>query len=142
MEREWWRNSKSTALLRKIAKKIKRDGIVGSAMYLGRGAFRLADLRNSPRAGESAFDRSYGTDTDGIIPLWKLHIASRNRDAGSRCRQYLKCRAVASFYGDAAIWEFLQENMVIFLYNPFDDSVLIPVLENLRRSIIDGFQAV
>jgi SAM-dependent methyltransferase len=36
---------------------------------------------------------------------------------------------------DACEWEWPQDNLVIFLYNPFDKVVLSRVLENLHRSL-------
>lgn len=37
-----------------------------------------------PDASGQAFDCEFGTDTETIVPLWKLAIASDNRDAGIR----------------------------------------------------------
>ena len=36
---------------------------------------------------------------------------------------------------DASEWEWPRENLVVFLYNPFDSVILSKVLENLHRSV-------
>lgn len=33
---------------------------------------------------DASFDREFGTDTDGVVPLWKLQIKSPNREQGVR----------------------------------------------------------
>jgi SAM-dependent methyltransferase len=53
---------------------LRREGVAGVAK---RCASQFQQLW-SDKPLTSAFDQEYGTDTDGIVPLWKLGIASAN----------------------------------------------------------------
>lgn len=43
--------------------------------------------------------------------------------------------AIEIVCADASQWEWPNENLVVFFYNPFDGKILSKVIENLRRSI-------
>ncbi|SFU23273.1 class I SAM-dependent methyltransferase [Mesorhizobium sp. YR577] len=199
-----WRNSRLKALFRKIAQRVRQHGSRNTAAYVIRETFRLIDVLSVLKLKTSVFDRQNGTDTDGIVPLWRLRIVSPNRDAGvrfqscdpetlktaieslpidpsdyvfvdlgsgkgrallvaggypfrrvvgvefspemhaiaaaniSKCRDQFRARDVQSLYADAATWEFPAENMVVFLYNPFGESVLRTILGNLKSSLAPG----
>ncbi|MBW5438022.1 class I SAM-dependent methyltransferase [Bradyrhizobium canariense] len=60
--------------------KLRRDGL---ASFLKSGTERLRHLYASKQA-PSDFDRQYGTDTGGIVPLWKLQIRSSHQRDGVR----------------------------------------------------------
>lgn len=53
-------------------------GVAGSARY------GLVERAQPPAGDEAAFDAEYGTDTGGIVPLWKLTIDSPHRAQGVR----------------------------------------------------------
>ncbi|MDE5452803.1 hypothetical protein GWE18_07960 [Bradyrhizobium sp. CSA112] len=149
---------------------------------------------------ESKFDREFGTDTETVVPLWKLEIDSQYRDEGTRYQTidpdavriaienlpiefedfvYIdlgsgkgrtlliaseypfkqtvgvefslelhtiatgnidryskrKCKNVSSLHLDAASFDFPPDNMVIYMYHPFGESVFRRVLENLEVSL-------
>jgi hypothetical protein len=60
--------------------KFRQDGLAG---VLKSSIESLRYLCASKQA-ESAFDRQYGTDTGGIVPLWKLQIRSPHHKEGVR----------------------------------------------------------
>ncbi len=200
LENILWRSRQLKALFGKIARKTRQEGASKTAREFAQEIYRLPALGRSLNQQTDAFDKLHGTDTGGIIPLWKLRIESPHRDMGVRCqssdpeplrkaienlpidpsdyafidlgsgkgrtllvaaeypfrqvagvefspemhaiatanirkcRKRFKCGDVASFHSDAATWTFPKENMVVFLYNPFDENVLRLVIDNLRKS--------
>jgi SAM-dependent methyltransferase len=65
--------------LAKTAYSIRRDGLLATM----RKAFVHLTYG---RAGDDAFDRQYGTDTGGLIPLWKVSVQSLNSRFGGPYR--------------------------------------------------------
>ncbi|TWG96741.1 hypothetical protein L598_002500000490 [Mesorhizobium sp. J18] len=70
-------------LSQKIARKLRQDGLCGlfrqglneaGIWFRGRGRILPQD----------SFDNEYGTDTGGVIPLWKLQIDSPHSNEGVR----------------------------------------------------------
>lgn len=65
--------------LEKTADSIRRDGLWAT--------LRKAFVHLSyGRAGDDAFDRQYGTDTGGLVPLWKVSVRSANSRFGTPYR--------------------------------------------------------
>jgi hypothetical protein len=175
---------------RLVATKFRQEGITGIAS-------RVLS-RPKPHPEGIKFDRRFGTDTEIVVPLWKLNIESANLGDGTRYQSadpnfvrsaiaglpikfddfvYIdlgsgkgrtllvasdfpfkqvrgvefsldlhrtaqdnirvfpkgECADVSSVHEDAALYQFPDENLVIYLYHPFGESVLRPVIENLRR---------
>jgi SAM-dependent methyltransferase len=46
-----------------------------------------------------------------------------------------RCTAIESVHANAAEYEFPEENLVLYLFNPFGPEILGQMLENLRRSL-------
>jgi len=67
------------AICRIFLHKFRQDGVKG---VLKACIGSLRHLR--PGRAQSAFDHQYGTDTGGIVPLWKLEIQSPNQKEGVR----------------------------------------------------------
>jgi SAM-dependent methyltransferase len=65
--------------LAKTAYSIRRDGLLATMRKA------LVHLTYG-RAGDDAFDRQYGTDTGGLIPLWKVSVRSLNSRFGGPYR--------------------------------------------------------
>jgi len=172
-----------------VLRKLRRDGVVGA----------LSGLKTMMAAPPvSSFDREFGTDTESVVPLWRLDIESNhrtegiryqtidpgeiriaiaslpihyeefvfvdlgsgkgrslliasefsfkkvvgvefsyelNRIANSNIEKYPKqCSNVFSLHGDAALYDFPPDNLVIYLYHPFEKPVFCRVLDNLNRS--------
>jgi hypothetical protein len=59
-----------------IWRKLRRDGVSG----LLRSGLKILQSKNSA----SEFDDEFGTDTEGVVPLWRLRIRSDNRTEGIR----------------------------------------------------------
>lgn len=74
------RGSQTKALTLVVWHKLRRDGI---RSFLLRGTEKLRGWRARGQT-RSAFDMEFGTDTDGIVPLWKLRIESPYREQGVR----------------------------------------------------------
>ncbi|MGY4286399.1 SAM-dependent methyltransferase [Bradyrhizobium sp. LM2.7] len=68
------------ALARTALQKFRQDGVSGVLKSCIASLRRLHDRREV----RSAFDREYGTDTGGVVPLWKLDIRSPNHEQGVR----------------------------------------------------------
>ena len=165
------------------------SGLISSSLSLLRAANNV-----------SAFDDEFGTDTERIVPLWKLAIGSSNRIEGIRYQtidpttirtairslpinpadfvfvdlgsgkgrslliasefpfkqiigvefsqqlndiamanvaKYPKpgCSQVLLLHEDAALFDFPPDNLVIYLYHPFGESVFRRVLDNLASSV-------
>ena len=66
----------SRLLILKIGQSFRDDGVKGTLQRV----FRL--LHNEKRA--DAFDIKYGTDTAGVVPLWRLDVKSKNAQYGYR----------------------------------------------------------
>jgi SAM-dependent methyltransferase len=65
--------------LAKAADSIRRDGLLAT--------FRKAFVHLTyGRAGDDDFDREYGTDTGGLVPLWKVTVNSVNSRFGTPYR--------------------------------------------------------
>jgi Histone methylation protein DOT1 len=172
-----------------VLRKLRREGLIGVLSGLKR-------MMTAPAA--SSFDQAFGTDTETMVPLWRLHIDSNNRSEGiryqtmdpdeiriaiaslpihyedfvfvdlgsgkGRClliaselpfkkvvgvefsselnriaisniaKYPTHCSNVLSLHGDAALYDFPPDNLVIYLYHPFDKPVFCRVLDNLERS--------
>jgi len=200
LENILWRTRQLKTLFGKIARKTRQEGVSSIVRKFAQEIYELRVFGRRLSQKTNAFDQLYGTDTGGIIPLWKLQITSPHRDMGVRCqssdpaplrkaieglpidpkeyafidlgsgkgrtllvaaeypfrqvtgvefspemhaiatanirkcRERFKCTDVASFHADAATWTFPKDNMVVFLYNPFDENVLRMVIDNLRKS--------
>lgn len=79
-------------------------------------------------ASEFPFRRCIGVE---LSPM--LHEAAvRNIETFRSPRQ--SCLDVESNLGDATSFKFPVEPLVVFFFNPFDDTVLSPVLHNLQMS--------
>jgi 16S rRNA G966 N2-methylase RsmD len=65
--------------LGKTAYSLRHDGLVATIRKA------LVHLSYGP-AGDDAFDRKYGTDTGGLIPLWKVNVRSLNSRFGGPYR--------------------------------------------------------
>ena len=50
-------------------------------------------------------------------------------------RRLMRCEEVSSLCLDARSYDFPKDNLIIFMYNPFEDDVLQVVLENLMASL-------
>lgn len=74
------RGSQTKALTLVVWHKLRRDGIRN---FLRRGTEKLRAWRAHGQT-RSSFDQEFGTDTDGIVPLWKLRIESPYREQGVR----------------------------------------------------------
>lgn len=74
------RGSQTKALTLVVWHKLRRDGM---RSFLRRGTEKLRAWRARGQT-RSAFDQEFGTDTDGIVPLWKLKIESPYREQGVR----------------------------------------------------------
>ena len=78
-------------LIIRSVKAVRRDGVAHT--------LRTAFSHFRPERAEDEFDRKYGTDTAGIVPLWRFRIRSPNARFGWRYQtssaveleQYLKC---------------------------------------------------
>lgn len=192
-----------SALLSTVRYKLRHDGVIELLRLLISKFHTLYQQR--PTQALNTFDREFGTDTEEIVPLWKLNIDSPNLKEGIRyqaidakplrtaiealpihpqefvyvdlgsgkgrsllvaseypfkrvlgiefseelhtiaaeniCRYknpQQKCKNVVSICADAAAYAFPPENTVLFLYNPFGETVLSRVLENLEVSLRRG----
>lgn len=74
------RGSQTKAFTFVVWHRLRRDGM---RSFLVRGTEMLRAWRTRPQI-RSAFDQEFGTDTDGIVPLWKLRIESPYREQGVR----------------------------------------------------------
>lgn len=71
------------ALWSKLRDRRRRDGFAATAKSLVRVSVEWYRGQFA-RAGGDEFDREFGTDTGGVIPLWRLRIGSRYRNQGAR----------------------------------------------------------
>jgi hypothetical protein len=63
-----------------------------------------------------------------------LHrVASENLRRYSSPRQ--RCKDIVSVCADAITYPLPEENLVIYLYHPFEEAVMRPVIESLARSV-------
>jgi SAM-dependent methyltransferase len=74
------RGSQTKALTLVVWHELRRDGM---RSFLRRGTEKLRAWRARGQT-RSAFDQEFGTDTDGLVPLWKLRIESPYREQGVR----------------------------------------------------------
>jgi SAM-dependent methyltransferase len=72
-------------------------------------------------AAEMGFDRVVGVE---FVPEW-AELAKFNLQ-----KTQLAATVVC---GDAAVYEFPQEPLIVYLYNPFNDVVMSPVANRLKR---------
>lgn len=64
----------------------------------------------------------------------ELHeVAVRNLDVYTSPAQ--RCKALESVNADATTYDFPRTPLFLYAYNPFDDTVMTAVLENLMRSL-------
>lgn len=80
MSEETSGRSQLRTLLRFGMQKLRQDGF---ASFVKGGIEHVRRL-SIPKQAQSAFDRRYGTDTAGTIPLWKLQIRSPHHAEGVR----------------------------------------------------------
>ena len=80
MSEETSGRSQIRTLLRFGMRKLRQDGFVSFVKSAVEHVRRLS----IPKQAQSAFDRRYGTDTTGTIPLWKLQIRSPHHAEGVR----------------------------------------------------------
>ncbi|MCV9967048.1 class I SAM-dependent methyltransferase [Pararhizobium sp. BT-229] len=192
-----------SALFSTVRYKLRHDGVIEVLRLLISKFHALYEQR--PTHAPNTFDGEFGTDTEEIVPLWKLDIDSPYLKDGIRyqavdakplrtaiealpihpqefayvdlgsgkgrsllvaseypfkrvlgiefseelhniaaenIRRYKnpkqKCENVVSICADAAAYAFPPENTVVFLYNPFGETVLSRVLENLEISLRRG----
>lgn len=67
------------ALARKVRRVYRQGGVRGVCRRLLAGATALRGAR-----AVDEFDRLHGTDTSGIVPLWRLQVPSARADHGER----------------------------------------------------------
>ena len=72
----------------------------------------------------------------GVELLPALHQIAQQNLAGYKSEKQ-KCLALEAICGDAADFSFPNEPMLVYLFNPFPESVLQRVLANLGRSLQD-----
>jgi hypothetical protein len=70
----------------------------------------------------------------GVELFDELHRIAQQNIAGYRSEQQ-RCFNIEAHCGDARKFQFPQEPLVLYLFNPFPDYVLRTVLENLRTSV-------
>jgi hypothetical protein len=76
------RCSQIEALYQSLSHKFRQDG---AGAVLQRGIEKLwLKVRRAHVPATSTFDREFGTDTGGIVPLWRLDIQSPYREQGVR----------------------------------------------------------
>jgi SAM-dependent methyltransferase len=63
-------------LINKIGHSLRKEGVKGTLQRI------FISFRNAKRA--DSFDKKYGTDTAGSIPLWQLDVTSKNAKLGHR----------------------------------------------------------
>jgi SAM-dependent methyltransferase len=80
-------------------------------------------------AAEYPFHSVVGVEFSNELHAEALENIKRYRYSGQRCR------AVESVLADAAEYEFPDENLVIYMFNPFGPEVMGRMLGNLERSI-------
>jgi SAM-dependent methyltransferase len=98
--------------------------VSGTFVDLGCGKGRALML-----AALAGFDHVVGIDYSSSL----CAIARANLDRLKPSRMF-RADVIA---GDIRAYRFSPDDTVIYLYNPFDDTVLRPVLEDLRRSLIE-----
>ena len=81
-------------------------------------------------ASEYSFRRIIGVEL-----LAELDQVAQQNIARYRSERQ-KCFAIESHTGDARLFEFPREALVLYLFNPFPDYVLRDVLANLHRSVM------
>ncbi|MFA6155530.1 class I SAM-dependent methyltransferase [Mesorhizobium sp.] len=77
----------------------------------------------------------------GVEFSHELHIIANNNLRKYRSRKQARS-TVSTLHLDAANYRFPSGNLVIFLFNPFGESVLRSVLANLERALIQEPRAV
>ncbi len=103
--------------------------VSGTFVDLGCGKGRALML-----AVLAGFDRVVGIDHSPSL----CAIARTNLDRLKPSRAF-HADVIA---GDIREYRFAPDDSVVYLYNPFDDTVLRPVMENLRRSLTETPRAV
>jgi SAM-dependent methyltransferase len=81
-------------------------------------------------AAELPFKKIVGVEFSS--QLHKIALRNINRFTGPK-----QCQDIRAVLTDAAEFEFPNEPLVIFLYNPFVGEVMVRVLQNLERSLRD-----
>lgn len=112
-------------------------------------------LRNLPlRAREEYTFIDFGSGKGRMLLLAALHgfrhvcgIELRQELHDRASENFLQCRhmggcAMESFLMDAADFEFPNEKLVLFFFNPFSSEVMEKVLANLGRSLDSFFREV
>lgn len=107
-----------------------------NSMPVAMDGFAFIDLgsgkgRSLLMASEYPFQRIIGVEI--LVEL--NEIAQRNIAHYQSERQ--KCFNIESYAGDARSFEFPNEDLVLYLFNPFPDYVLRDVLANLHQSVTD-----
>ena len=192
---------------RQVRKSIELRGVLGTARFVAeRAARRIGGEKEAAfqpnQAEEDSFDKTFGVDTSGTVPLSALEIQSSNwihgvcyggtergtfeeifdgvelrfednvfvdlgsgkgkalllashfpfkkvigvefsdelhRVAVENLRRYAapqqRCKDLTSICADATAFAYPEENLVVYLYHPFGEAVMAPVIENLKRSV-------
>jgi predicted RNA methylase len=191
---------KVKALYAAVRGVLQRDGVAG---VLRRVVEKASEWREERQAAlRDPFDAEFGTDTAGVVPLWKLNVEGPHRDQGVRyqathpdsVRRHLaalpiafeqfayvdlgsgkgrtllvasefpfrrvtgvefspelhavaednirkwqsprrRCSEVRSVCADAAASALPDDDLVLFMYNPFGAEVMERVIQNLERSL-------
>jgi SAM-dependent methyltransferase len=80
-------------------------------------------------AAEFPFRRVVGVEYSRVLHEQALENLARYRRSGQRCG------AIESIHADAAEFEFPEEKLVVYMFNPFGPEVLGRMLGNLGRSL-------
>ncbi len=70
----------------------------------------------------------------GVEFVADLHQQAVDNIARYRPRRQ-GCRTIESVHGNAAEFEFPNQNLVVYLFNPFGPEIMRPMLRNLMRSL-------
>jgi SAM-dependent methyltransferase len=57
------------------------------------------------------------------------------RENISKSLRYLRCQRIELIHADAAEWQFPNDRIIVYLFNPFDSEVLARVLDNLETAL-------
>jgi hypothetical protein len=87
-------------------------------------------------AADYPFQRIMGVE---LLPA--LHEIARQNLAQYKSESQ-QCFSMEAICGDASVFPFPNEPLVVYLFNPFPEAVLRRVLANLERSLIDHPRAV
>lgn len=116
----------STRLVRAALRQLQLDHGQFAFVDLGSGKGRTLLL-----AAEYPFRKIVGVEFSR-----ELHeVAVRNIGIFRSPRQ--RCRDISSLHMDATAYALPADDLVIYLFNPFKRDVLMPIVDNIRRSLAD-----